>query len=231
MPDAPRFFGRRRGRKLRQSGEALLESLLPGLAIPRPEPGGRFDPLAWFAEPPRALWLEVGFGGGEHLAWQAARNPDIGVIGCEVFVNGIASLLGHVARDELRNVRIFPEDARLLLNALPGASLARVFVLFPDPWPKHRHAERRFICPENLDSLSRSMADGAELRIATDHPVYRDWAPRQMAARSDFELIAVDPLRRPPDWPATRYETKALKDNRVPLLMRYRRRARTKAVA
>jgi tRNA (guanine-N7-)-methyltransferase len=223
MPDDPRFFGRRRGRKLRQSGESLIESLLPGLTVARPEQGAKLDVFALFDPRPRAVWLEIGFGGGEHLAWQAANHPDIGLIGCEVFVNGIASLLGHIESAGSRNVRIFPEDARRLLHAFPDRCLERAFVLFPDPWPKHRHIERRFVCPENLDLLSRLLADGGELRIATDDPTYQRWAAAQMAARPDFARLPVAPGDRPRDWPPTRYEAKALKAGRMPLLMRYRR--------
>ncbi|MBF0562853.1 MAG: tRNA (guanosine(46)-N7)-methyltransferase TrmB, partial [Alphaproteobacteria bacterium] len=150
----PRSFGRRKGKKLRPGRSALLETLLPRLAIPRPAAGVGLDPWALFPEPLRAIWLEVGFGGGEHLAAQAGAHPDVGLIGCEVFVNGIASLLRHLDVDGLENVRVFPDDARLLLPALPERSLERIFVLFPDPWPKKRHAHRRFIGPATLDLLA-----------------------------------------------------------------------------
>ncbi|MEO0034369.1 MAG: tRNA ((7)-)-methyltransferase, partial [Pseudomonadota bacterium] len=163
----PRFFGRRSGKPLRRTALGLIESLLPRLAIAIPTPGQRLDPVSLFPAPVRAVWLEVGFGGGEHLADLAAQHPDIGMIGCEVFRNGIASLLGHVERRGLANVRLFPEDVRLLLPALPDASLERAFVLFPDPWPKARHAERRFVNPDNLDQLARLLSDGGEVRVAS----------------------------------------------------------------
>jgi tRNA (guanine-N7-)-methyltransferase len=168
----------------------------------------------------------VGFGGGEHLAWQAANHPDIGVIGGEVFLNGIASLLGHIDRQAINNVRIFAEDVRRLFPALPDACLQRVFVLFPDPWPKKRHADRRFVGQSNLDELARLMEDGAELRIATDDETYKEWAQTQMAARPDFENVTVDPLVKAEDWPATRYETKAREQGRQPIFLRYLRRPR-----
>jgi tRNA (guanine-N7-)-methyltransferase len=145
------------------------------------------------------LWLEIGFGAGEHAAWQAEQNPDAGLLAAEIFVNGVASLLRHIAERGLSNIRIHPEDARPLLAALPEACLDRVFLLHPDPWPKARHAERRFLNPANLDALARAMADGAELRIASDHAVY------------------------PNDWPETRYEHKAKGEGRTSLYLRYRR--------
>jgi tRNA (guanine-N7-)-methyltransferase len=225
--EGPRFFGRRRGKSLRVAGRTLVETLLPKLAIDEPSPGESLDPRSLFAVPPKALWLEVGFGGGEHLAWQASSHPDIGLIGGEVFLNGIASLLGHIDRQAIANVRIFAEDVRRLFPALPDACLDRVFVLFPDPWPKKRHAERRFIGPENLVQLSRLMADGAELRIATDDETYKAWAESQMAAHPDFENVTEDRLVKSEDWPATRYEAKARAQGRQPIFLRYLRRLRS----
>ena len=225
-PDGtPRFYGRIKGRKLRAGRAALLETLLPRLAVPF-APGRALDPFALFAPRPEAIWLEIGFGAGEHLAWHAERRPEIGFIGCEVFVNGVASLLRHVAERRLANVRIHPGDARPLLGALPPASVARVFLLHPDPWPKNRHAERRFVNPRELDALARIMADGAELRIATDHPVYKLHALATMAGRADFAWTArraADWRTRPADWPETRYEAKAKAEGRVPLYLAYRR--------
>ncbi len=224
---APRFFGRRKGKPLRQTGRGLMESLLPRLAIAEPAPGQTLDPAALFPASCRALWLEVGFGGGEHLAWQAARNPDVGIIGGEVFQNGIASLLGHLERDgATANVRIFPEDVRRLFPALPDACFERVFVLFPDPWPKTRHADRRFIGGANLDQLARLLADGGEVRIGTDDAVYKAWAVEQMAARPEFEELSSDRSVKPADWPQSRYEAKAIAQGRAPLYLRYRRKAR-----
>ncbi len=211
---------------MRRTGRGLIESLLPRLAVAEPQPGQSLDPRSLFAGAPRAVWLEVGFGGGEHLAWQAARHPDVGMIGCEVFLNGIASLLGHVQRERLENVRIFAEDARRLFPALPDASIERVFVLFPDPWPKKRHAERRFIHDSNLDQLARLLIDGGELRVATDDAVYKEWAVEQMAARPDFLNVTADPAAKVEDWPATRYEAKAREQGRQPIFLRYLRQPR-----
>jgi tRNA (guanine-N7-)-methyltransferase len=203
-----------------------MDSVLPRLAIASPAEGAAIDVFALFPRPVAQVWLEVGFGGGEHLARQAALNPDVGLIGCEVFVNGIAALLGHIQREGLDNIRIFADDARLLFPALPDACLGRVFALFPDPWPKKRHAGRRLIGPENLAEFARMMVDGAELRIATDEPVYQGWAREQMAARPEFADATADAALRPADWPETRYEAKALREGRAPIYLRYLRRAR-----
>jgi tRNA (guanine-N7-)-methyltransferase len=223
-----RHYGRRQGRKLRPGRAALLETLLPQIRIPL-QPGRPLDPNALFRARPERLWLEIGFGAGEHAAWQAERHPEAGILACEIFVSGVASLLRHVAERGLANIRIHPEDARPLLAALPDACLDRVFLLHPDPWPKARHAERRFVSQANLDALARVMKDGAELRIASDHPVYKVWALAQMARRADFAWLARRPADwqvRPADWPETRYERKAQGAGRRSLYLRYRREPR-----
>lgn len=225
--DKPRFFGRRRGKKLRRGALGLMETLLPRLAIAPPGQGVVLTPQALFTCEVQTVWLEIGFGGGEHVVAQAGLHPQTGIIGCEPFRNGIASLLNHLNTDPKDNVRIFPDDARQLFPALPEASLGRVFVLFPDPWPKKRHADRRFVCDENLDSLARLMADGAELRVASDDPVYQEWAAEHLAKHPLLEEIQVTNQRDqlPHDWPVTRYEEKCLA-GRAPVFFRYRRKAR-----
>src|SRR5690242_18163288 len=130
--------GRRQGRPLRPRRQDLMDRLLPRLRVTPPPPGAFLDPFALFPHRPREIWLEIGFGSGEHLAEQAQRHPDVGFIGCEVFVNGVAALLDHIDRRGLANLRLFDDDARLLLPALPDACLTRAFLLFPDPWPKAR---------------------------------------------------------------------------------------------
>ena len=227
-PQRLRHYGRRLGRKLRPGRVALLETVLPQIRIPL-EPGKPLDPWALFERRPARLWLEIGFGAGEHAAWQAEHHSDAGLLAAEIFVNGVASLVRHVSERGLRNIRIHPEDARTLLAALPEACLDRVFLLHPDPWPKARHAERRFVNPANLDALARVLADGGELRIASDHPVYKVWALEQMGRRRDFEWLArcaADWRERPADWPETRYEHKAKGEGRGCLYLRYRRRLR-----
>lgn len=226
-PERPRFYGRRSGKRLRRTALGLIETLLPRLVVTPPGAGGSLDPRALFPHPVEQVWLEVGFGGGEHVVAQARLHPEMGIIGCEPFRNGVASLLTHLNGSDITNVRIHPEDVRPLFPAFPEGSLGRVFVLFPDPWPKKRHAERRFIGRENLDSLARVMADGAELRVASDDPVYQQWAAEQLRAHPDFQEIQVtsDRTELPQDWPPTRYELKCLAEN-PPVFFRFRRKAR-----
>jgi tRNA (guanine-N7-)-methyltransferase len=221
----PRFYGRRRGRPLRQGRHRLKDDLLPRLAIDLPEQGA-LDPASLFPTPPRAVWLEIGFGGGEHLAEQAERHPDIGFIGCEVFENGVARLVGEIARRELANVRVFADDARLLLDCLAPASIGRVFILFPDPWPKRRHHKRRLVAPATLDRLAAVMQPGGELRLATDDRDYLARMLEHVTAHPDFQWLARGPAdwrQRPADWPATRYEEKARAAGRAPAFLRFER--------
>src|SRR6516165_585687 len=145
------LYGRRRGKRLRAGQQSLLDTLLPRLAIALPEDGAKLDLAQLFGGKPREVWLEVGFGAGEHLVWQAEHHPDVGLLGCEPYLNGVAKCLAHIARTGVANIRLFTDDARLLMAALPGRSLGRVFVLFPDPWPKTRHHKRRFVQRATLD--------------------------------------------------------------------------------
>jgi tRNA (guanine-N7-)-methyltransferase len=222
------LFGRRHGRPLRPGQRLLQKELLPVLAVTLPA-CGLFDPQLLFpGDAPRPIWLEIGFGGGEHLAWQAARHPEAGFIGCEVFDNGIAKLLAEVARQRLDNVRVFSDDARLLIARLPPRSLARVFILFPDPWPKRRHWKRRLVTRALLDGLAAGMSAGAELRLATDDRDYLVWMVQLVTEHPDFAWLARRPAdwrERPADWPATRYEEKARAAGRAPVFIRARRRA------
>ena len=190
---------------------------------------GVLDPQRLFPAPPAEIWLEIGFGAGEHLVANAAAHPDVGFLGAEVFENGVVKLLAEVQRQELGNIRIFVDDARLLLAALPEACLGRVFILFPDPWPKARHHKRRMVSPETLDQLARTMQDGAELRLATDDVGYLRAMLERVPGHPDFEWLARGPadwLQRPPDWPATRYEAKAVAAGRIPHFLRCSRRPR-----
>lgn len=206
-----------------------MASLLPRLAAALPAQGS-LQPAALFDGRPPAVWLEIGFGAGEHLAVQAERNPEIGIIGCEVFESGIAKLLRRIECRQLGNVRIFGDDARLLIAALTPASIARVFVLFPDPWPKHRHHKRRIVSRQTLDGLAIIMSDSSELRLATDDEDYLAWMLEQGTAHPDFEWPARRPadwLERPQDWPPTRYEAKARSVGRPPAFVTFKRRRRT----
>lgn len=223
-PDYLRSYGRRRGKKLRPGRERLMGELLPAISV------NLERPLAGqFAVPKRAYWLEIGFGGGEHLAAQAAAHPDVGMIGCEPFQDGVAKLLSQVDEAELENVRVHADDARQIFHLIPDGALERVFVLFPDPWPKTRHHKRRLIQAPLLDAFARMLADGGELRIASDHMDYVRWALTHVMRHRDFEWLAEGPSdwRAPPaDWIRTRYEQKALARGETCVYLRFRRRVR-----
>ncbi len=218
-----RLYGRRKGRPLHARKTMLMQELLPQLLIALPK--SLAQPKQFFANalPSALACLEVGFGGGEHLAAQAKSHPEAVFIGCEPFVNGVASLLDHIQREDLKNILIFNDDARLVLDALAEASLDRCFVLFADPWPKKRHAQRRFIGPENLDRLSRVMKRGAVLRLASDHPSLIAWMRECLSLHPDFVCIHASE-KPPPDWIGTRYEEKSKKAGRQPFYMDYKRK-------
>jgi tRNA (guanine-N7-)-methyltransferase len=222
------IFGRRRGRRLRSMQKVRIGELLPRFALTIPR-SGLLEPGAAFIAPKRPVWLEIGFGGGEHLAAQAECHPEISLIGCEVFQPGIAKLLAHIELRHLDNIRIFTEDARLMIAALPPSSIDRVFIMFPDPWPKRRHQNRRLVSCETLDALAAVMTDGAELRLATDDSNYLVWMLERLTEHPFFEWLVRGPCdwrNRPGDWPPTRYEEKARAAGRAPNFLRLRRRFR-----
>src|SRR5262245_4215985 len=207
-----RSFGRRRGRRLSTRQEALLSERLPALALDLGTPAPR-DLTTLFEAKVGDVWLEIGFGAGEHLVWQARRHPSIGFIGAEPYQAGIIKLLSAVDHNRLGNVRCHAEDARLLLHWLPAASLGRAFILFPDPWPKKRQQKRRLVSAATLSLLARVLKPGAELRIATDIGDYARTILLAAGSRHDFRWQAArssDWRLRTADWPATRYERKAL---------------------
>lgn len=223
------FYGRFRGKTLRSSQKEWLDSDLAALS-----PG----PVGWEENPERTLldidalfggrdlWLEVGFGGGEHLVHQAGLNPDIGLIGCEPFMNGVAMLLGKIRSGGHDNIRIHPGDARDLFDVLPPASVSRAFLLYPDPWPKKRHHRRRFVTPDHLAPLARVLKPGAIFRVATDIPDYVRQTLCEIPPQG-FEWLAERPSdwREPwDDWLSTRYEQKALREGRVPHYLTFRKR-------
>ncbi len=224
MPQQRLIYGRRQGHRLRPERRRLLAERLPALQIELPAEG-RLEPASWFGDG-RPLWLEIGFGGGEHLAAQAAAHPEVGLIGCEPYINGVARLVAHVAASGLGNVRIVIDDARLLLAALPDGCLARLFVLFPDPWPKLRHHKRRIVNPATVAEFVRLLRPGGELRLATDDP---DYASAMLACLQRAPALAWQARRpadwrtRPEDWPPTRYEQKALAAGRQPVYLRCQR--------
>jgi tRNA (guanine-N7-)-methyltransferase len=222
------IFGRRRGRRLRSMQKVRIGELLPRFALTIRR-SGLLEPGAAFIAPKRPVWLEIGFGGGEHLAAQAECHPEISLIGCEVFQPGIAKLLAHIELRHLDNIRIFTEDARLMIAALPPSSIDRVFIMFPDPWPKRRHENRRLVSCETLDALAAVMTDGAELRLATDDSNYLVWMLERLTEHPFFEWLVRGPCdwrNRPGDWPPTRYEEKARAAGRAPNFLRLRRRFR-----
>ena len=223
-----KLHGRRRGHKLRAGQQARLDH---ELAPKQTTPGAiaTSGPAGIFPTPPREIWLEIGFGGGEHVAWQAEQNPDVGVIACEVFQTGIVTLLAQLESRAQDNVRIVTDDARLVLDVLPDASIGRAFILFPDPWPKTRHHKRRIVSPETMDALSRVMKDGAELRLGTDDILYLRAMLEIACSHPDFEWLARRPAdwrERPADWPQTRYEAKGIAQGRPPAFLRLQRRPR-----
>ncbi len=218
---APRTYGRVKGRPLRAGKAALLETLAPKLAIP----AGPFDPHA-LAPAAVEVWLEIGFGGGEHLAGQAERRPDVLILGVEPFLNGVASLLRHVDQRGLANVRVLQGDARELVERLPAASLERVFILFPDPWPKTRHHKRRLVQRDFVAALARIVRPGGGLRFVTDWRDYASWTLERLLASPDWTWTAerADDWRKPPaDHLTTRYERKALGDT-APIFLDFVRR-------
>jgi len=222
------IFGRRRGRRLGKEQIGRISELLPKFALTIPQ-AGWLELSVGPCPPQRDLWLEIGFGAGEHLAVQAERHPEVSLIGCEVFEPGIARLLTHIEHRHIDNIRIFVDDARLLLAALPPSSIDRVFILFPDPWPKRRHAKRRLVSSETLDALGQIMRDGAELRFATDDGNYLTWVLERVTNHPSFEWPARgfrDWRARPIDWPPTRYEEKARAAGRTPTFLRLKRRWR-----
>jgi len=218
-PPTDRLYGRSRGHALRPRQQRLLDVTLPRLIFSLDHAA---DPLAGFDPRPATLWLEVGFGGGEHALAQSVAHPGVGLVACEVFENGICSLLSRLVPEGGEadaklpgNLRLWPHDARILLRALPDACLDRLFLLFPDPWPKARHARRRFVHPAMLPLLARVLKPGAEWRIASDDPTYQAWVTEILAAQSLFQ--APPPATERPDgWPPTRYEAKALREGRAP---------------
>ena len=230
--EAPRhrlLYGRRR-RGLRPGQKNLIDCLLPRFAV-NIAASGRVEPATLFGTPRQSTWLEIGFGAGEHLAIQAEYHPDIGLIGCEVFENGIVKLLARIERRSLENIRVFADDARLLIAALPPSSIDCVFILFPDPWPKRRHHKRRIVSGETLDGLAEIMTDNGELRLATDDRDYLCWMLERVTSHRAFEWLARRPRdwrERPPDWPPTRYEEKARAAGRLPAFLRVRRRQRVR---
>ncbi|WP_293574453.1 tRNA (guanosine(46)-N(7))-methyltransferase TrmB [Phaeobacter sp.] len=222
------FYGRLKGKQLKDSQQRYLDEDLSALS-----PGA----VGWDENPDRQkldlgtlfagrdVWLEVGFGGGEHLVHQATNNPDVGIIGAEPYINGVAMLLGKIRRAKAGNIRVHPGDARDLMDVLPEQSISRAFLLYPDPWPKARHHRRRFVTAEHLQPLAKCLKPGAIFRVATDIPDYVRQTMEEVP-KAGFEWLAEGPSdwREPwGDWISTRYEQKALREGRAPHYMTFRR--------
>jgi tRNA (guanine-N7-)-methyltransferase len=208
------FFGRRSGKKLHGGQQAVFDATLPALEI---KLDGVLDPRSLFPDAHKVI-VEIGYGGGEHLALEASRHPQIGYIGCEVFTGGIGKMVQAVAEQDLRNVRLFTDDAFKLLLALPDASLDEVYLLYPDPWPKTRHHKRRFVSPTTLAQLARVIRPGGQFHFATDIEDYANWTLTHILRASEL----VWPLQEPgswhqpyPGWEPTRYEQKARREGRL----------------
>ena len=223
------FYGRFKGKGLRKSQEAYLDEDLDRLS-----PGA----VSWEDNPERApldlnavfgdrdVWLEIGFGGGEHMVHQAAQNPDVGFIGCEPYINGVAMLLGKIRDAKCDNIRIHPGDARNMFDVLPAASISRAFLLYPDPWPKKRHHRRRFVTDEHIAPLAHVLKPGAIFRVATDIPDYVRQT-QEVVPKHGFEWLAERPAdwrESWDDWISTRYEQKALREGRVPHYLTFRKK-------
>ena len=221
------FYGRVHGKTLRQSQKTYLDEDLARLSLGgvtlEDNPGRTPIDFARFHGKP--LWLEIGFGGGEHLVHMAARYPQVEIIGCEPFVNGIAMLLGKIRQAEVTNLCLHPGDVRDLFDVLPPACLSKVFLNYPDPWPKARHHRRRFVTQEYLQPLARCMAAGAELRVATDIPDYVRQTLEEVP-QAGFDLVRQTGAGAAwADWYSTRYEQKALREGREPHYLTFCRRA------
>ena len=222
------FYGRFKGKKLNKAQQERitndLERLSPGSISWEDNPERRpLDLNSIFGE--RDVWLEIGFGGGEHLAHQAKANPEIGFIGCEPYLNGVAMLLGKIQSDGLDNIRVYPGDARHLFDVLPPQSISRAFLLYPDPWPKKRHHRRRFVTQEYLAPLAKVMKKDAIFRVATDIEDYIRQALKEIL-KSGFETqtdLSQDQQTAWPDWISTRYEQKAVREGRKPHYLTFKR--------
>ena len=224
------FYGRFKGKGLRKAQEQALaedlQKLSPGAVDWDENPDRKpLDLKALFGDAP--VWLEIGFGGGEHLLHQAQLNPDIGFIGCEPYINGVAMLLGKIRAAGVTNIRIYPGDARHIFDVLPEASIERAFLLYPDPWPKKRHHRRRFVTPEHLVPMARILKPNSIFRLATDIPDYVRQALLEVP-KQGLEWLAENPKDWRiawPDWHSTRYEEKAVRENRTPHYLTFQKRS------
>lgn len=236
--DKPKFFGRRKGRTIHKAKSFLLDVFLPSVLL-NAQKNKKIE--HYFPVAKDKYCLEIGFGDGAHLAQIAKAQPNNGFIGVEVYKNGVANLLSlitgvneaqegklpqkaEILPDRSDNIRIYDDDVRLLFSLLPDNCFDKIYLLFPDPWPKKKHAGRRFVNPENLKELARLLKKGGILQIATDHQVYKRWVLEQMRNNSDFKWTAKtsDDWRYPPaDWFETKYQLKAIREGRKPVFFEF----------
>lgn len=232
----PKFFGRRKGRVVRKAKSFLLENMLPQLRILEAED---FNREQMFGGLKKEICLEIGFGDGQHIYGQAKNNPDVGYVGVEVFQNGVANLLSLISKIregdnlpekidalgyDVNNIRIYDDDVRKLFDKIPDGFFDKIYLLFPDPWPKKKHASRRFVNPENLKHLARILKKGGLFRVATDHPIYKRHVLRTMHECKDFVWNAKcgnDWKCAPKDWVKTKYQEKAIREGRRPIWFNY----------
>jgi tRNA (guanine-N7-)-methyltransferase len=222
QPAVSQLYGRRKGKKLRPHQAALLQEVLPRLALDATQEIA--DLPGQFPQRPAQIWLEIGFGGGEHLVAQSLAHPDIGFLGCEPFVNGVAKLLARIEAEKLENLRIFQGNAAVLIAALPDRSLDGIYLLYPDPWPKRRQRKRRFLSDAMVADLARVMRSGAELRFATDIDDYAGWVLARIQRSTHFAWLATSSAdwQKPwAGWTGTRYEAKALAAGRRPVYLTF----------
>jgi tRNA (guanine-N7-)-methyltransferase len=216
-----RSYGRRKGKPLSARKERLIGELLPRLRIDlKKRAPGRLTEL--FPAPVNEVWLEIGFGSGEHLLWQAGQHPGVGFIGCEPFINGMASLLGAIEDRGIMTIRVHDGDARDVVSWLPDRSISRAFLLFPDPWPKKRQLKRRLLTLEFVSELARVLGPGGEFRFASDDADYAEQAVLLLQESGAF-ACTLNRRERPADWPETRYERKALAEGREAIYLSWRR--------
>lgn len=224
-----KIFGRRQGHKLSPRQEGLMANILPKIQIDIDlETYTPLDLEKLFSKHPvEQCWLEIGFGGAEHLAHQAALHPDVSFIGCEPFINGVAKLLTFIEEQKLENIRFF-DDGRDLIKAMPDESVDQIFLLYPDPWPKTKHKKRRFVSEESLKQFSRILKPGGMFRFASDIPDYVSWTLTHIYQHPEFEWCAssADDWRLPPkDWVQTRYEAKAYREGRKPCYLNFQKKS------
>ncbi len=219
-----RFYGRRKGKTIKGARAKALEEVLELYKISISDDDKIIDPKTLFDFPVKEVWFEIGFGGGEHIAHQAVNNPEIGIIGCEPFLNGVSTCCKEIAEKNIKNIRIWNDDARLLMLRIKPHSMDKMFLLHPDPWPKIRHSKRRFIQEESLDLISSLLKNGADFRMATDHFALAQWMLEKTYFHPNFKWRAKtsnDWQNPPDDWIDTRYYNKGKRKDHIQVFLNF----------